>query len=142
MEGKNVIEPDWFGDHPNAYFNYFYLIWYDFRYTKVLSKTVQSVIKPYSIHNQCTITLWMSWKRVVNRPQEVTSWFILIDHFFSTFWPWIELLDGLSPGWAWIDRGLIPHKSSLFYGTILDIIYPFLLEGWIWLIWGPSKYYF
>ena len=52
MEGKNVIEPELCGDHSNVYFNYFYLIWYDCRYTNVLSKTVQSVINPCSIHAQ------------------------------------------------------------------------------------------
>ncbi len=51
MEGKNLIEPDQFGDHPNAYSNYFYHIWYDFKYTEVLSKTVQSMLNPGSIHN-------------------------------------------------------------------------------------------
>ena len=70
-----------------------------FKYTQVLSKTVQ-------FDNPWFVLVWMV-------PQEVTSWFIWICHFFSTFWSWFELLHGLSADWAQIDRGLIPHRSSL-----------------------------
>ncbi len=45
-------------------------------------------------------------------------------HFFSIFWSWIEMLHGLSMDWAQLDRGLIPHRSSLFergsYGLVKD----------------------
>ncbi len=65
MEGKNLIEPDRFGDHTNADVNYFYHIWYAFKYREVLSKTVQSKLNPCSILNQCftsllpTLVIWI-----------------------------------------------------------------------------------
>ena len=60
MERKNLIEPDQFGDHPNAHFNYFYHIWYDFKYTEnALHACTNLIITGFAL-------VWMV-------PQEVTS---------------------------------------------------------------------